>query len=128
MLEKIKEHNLEKKIILHGTVDNIFKYLSKSKIFILTSLWEDPGASLIEAAFCNTLIVSSNCPSGPQEFLMNGKGGFLFENNSETSLINSIESAIQCAPNIKKEMMINAKKNLKLYTFFNHYNCLRTQL
>ena len=59
---------------------------------------------------------------------MNGKGGFLFENNSETSLINSIVSAIQCAPNVKKEMMINAKKNLKLYTFFNHYNCLRTQL
>ena len=128
LLEKIKEHNLEKKIILHGTVDNIIKYLNKSKIFILTSLWEDPGASLIEAAFCNTLIISSNCPSGPQEFLMNGKGGFLFENNSETSLINSILSAIQCAPNVKKEMMINAKKNLKLYTFFNHYNCLRTQL
>ena len=126
--KKIREYKLEKKIILHGSVDNIFKYLNRSKIFILTSLWEDPGASLIEAAFCNTLIVSSNCPSGPQEFLLNGKGGFLFENNSETSLINSIESAIRCTPAVKKEMKINAKKNLKLYTFFNHYNCLKAQL
>ena len=115
--KKINEHKLEKKIILHGSVDNIFKYLKRSKIFILTSLWEDPGASLMEAAFCNTLIVSSNCPNGPQEFLMDGRGGFLFESNSETSLIKSIELAVQSAPHVKKEKMINAKKNLRLYTF-----------
>tara|TARA_B100000989_G_scaffold69856_1_gene48864 strand:+ start:3403 stop:4536 length:1134 start_codon:yes stop_codon:yes gene_type:complete len=126
--KRISEYRLEKKIILHGSVDNIFKYLKKSKIFILTSLWEDPGASLMEAAFCNTLIVSSDCPSGPKEFLLNGKGGFLFKNNSETSLINSIESAINCKSIEKKKMMINVKKNLKPYTFFNHYTSLRVHL
>ena len=77
--KKINHYKLEKKIILHGSVDNIFKYLKKSKIFILSSLWEDPGACLMEAAFCNTLIVSSDCPSGPKEFLSNGKGGFIFK-------------------------------------------------
>ena len=126
--KKINQYNLEKKIILHGSVDNIFKYLKKSKIFILSSLWEDPGASLMEAAFCDTLIVSSDCPSGPKEFLSYGKGGFIFKNNSEDSLINSLESAIQCKSTIKKEKMINAKKNLKLYTFFNHYISLSSQL
>ena len=126
--KKINYYKLEKKIILHGSVDNIFKYLKKSKIFILSSLWEDPGASLMEAAFCDTLIVSSDCPSGPKEFLSNGKGGFIFENNSEDSLINSLESAIQCKSTIKKEKMINAKKNLKPYTLFNHYISLSSQL
>ena len=126
--KKINHYKLEKKIILHGSVDNIFKYLKKSKIFILSSLWEDPGACLMEAAFCNTLIVSSDCPSGPKEFLSNGKGGFIFKNDSEDSLINSLESAIRCKSTIKKEKMINAKKNLKLYTFFNHYISLSSQL
>ena len=126
--KKINYYKLEKKIILHGSVDNIFKYLKKSKIFILSSLWEDPGACLMEAAFCNTLIVSSDCPSGPKEFLSNGKGGFIFKNDSEDSLINSLESAIQCKSTIKKEKMINAKKNLKPYTFFNHYISLSSQL
>ena len=32
--------------------------------------------------------------------------------------------AVQSAPHVKKEKMINAKKNLRLYTFFNHYTCL----
>ena len=82
----------------------------------------------MEAAFCNTLIVSSDCPSGPKEFLSNGKGGFIFKNDSEVSLINSLESAIRCKSTIKKEKMINAKKNLKLYTFFNHYISLSSQL
>ena len=59
---------------------------------------------------------------------MDGRGGFLFESNSETSLIKSIELAVQSAPHVKKEKMINAKKNLRLYTFFNHYTCLRAQL
>ena len=52
-----------------------------SKAFVLTSLWEDPGFVLIEAGYCDTLIVSSNCPSGPKEFC-NGNSGFLFNNNS----------------------------------------------
>jgi len=126
--KKINQYNLEKKIILHGSVDNVFKYLKKSKIFISSSLWEDPGASIMEAAFCDTLILSSDCPSGPKEFLSYGKGGFIFENNSEASLINSLESAIQCKSTIKKQKMINAKKNLKPYTFFNHYVSLSEQL
>ena len=31
------------------------------------------GTCLMEAAFCDTLIVSSDCPSGPKEFLINEK-------------------------------------------------------
>ena len=39
--------------------------------FILTSLWEDPGFDLIEAAFCLANIIYSNCKNGPVEFIDN---------------------------------------------------------
>ena len=81
----------------------------------------------MEAAFCNTLIVSSDCPSGPKEFLSNGKGGFIFKNDSEVSLINSLNQQFDVNQLLKRKM-INAKKNLKLYTFFNHYISLSSQL
>ena len=55
----------------------------KSKAFILSSLWEDPGFVIIESAFCNSMIISSNCKNGPREFLLNGKGGCFFENNKK---------------------------------------------
>ena len=33
-----------------GSKKNIHKYYSLSKLFILSSLWEDPGFVIIEAA------------------------------------------------------------------------------
>ena len=63
---------LSKNVILLGYKENVFKYLFNSKIFILTSLWEDPGFALVEAATLNRLIISSNCRNGPEEFLDHG--------------------------------------------------------
>ena len=41
---------------------------------------------MIEAAFSNTLVLSSNCKNGPKEFLMNAQAGYLFENDNLDSL------------------------------------------
>ena len=62
-----------------GFSENIFSYMKKADAFILSSLWEDPGFVLIEAAFCNLFIISSDCKNGPKEILLNGKGGILFK-------------------------------------------------
>ena len=55
-------------------------------VFILSSLWEEVGFVIVEAALCNSFVVSSNCPNGPREFLDNGKRGILFESNTESAL------------------------------------------
>ena len=52
--------------------------MKNSKAFILSSLWEEVGFVIVEAAICNTFVISSNCRNGPKEFLMDGKAGFLF--------------------------------------------------
>ena len=71
-LEKeIKRLSLEDKIFLLGYKENVFPYILSSKAVISPSLWEDPGAVMIEAAFCNKTVISSDCQSGPKEFLMN---------------------------------------------------------
>ena len=56
-------------------------------MFILPSLWEDPGFVLIEAASTAVPIISSDC-EWPTGILSNGNGGFLFESNNE-SFINT---------------------------------------
>ena len=80
--QMIKKLNLEKRVLLLGYQDNVYKFLFNCKLFILSSKWEDPGFVLIEAAVCRSLILSSNCPNGPKEFLKNGIGGYLFKNNN----------------------------------------------
>ena len=62
-------------------MNNVFKYFKKGEVFVLSSLWEEVGFVMVEAALTNLFVISSNCPNGPKEFLSNGRYGILFENN-----------------------------------------------
>jgi len=120
----IKNYKLEKKIFLMGSKKNIHKYYSMSKAFILTSLWEDPGFVLIEAALNNLLIISSNCKSGPKKKIKNNAGGILFENNNILDLKKKIIEFVNLNEDSIKNKLIITKKNIKKYSIFNHYKQL----
>ena len=66
--------------------------MKNASLFILSSLWEDPGFVIIEAALCNLSIISSNCSNGPKELLSNGEAGTLFESNTKGALTNALKS------------------------------------
>ena len=61
--------------------------MKNSKAFILSSLWEEVGFVIVEAALCNTIIISSDCKNGPKEFLLEGKAGIIFKNNTFDQLL-----------------------------------------
>ncbi len=82
--------NLENEILLYGFVSNPYKYLRKSKLLILSSLWEDPGHVLMEAAYLNISIVATNCPNDVDIFLSKGKAGHLCEIGNEIDMANKI--------------------------------------
>jgi glycosyltransferase involved in cell wall biosynthesis len=126
--EKIVRLNLEDRVFLLGFKKNIYPYMQLCKAIISPSLWEDPGAVMVEAAFCNKIVLSSNCKNGPKEFLMNNKAGYLFENNNLDSLINSFNELITDSPKKIYKKKLLAKINSKKYTVFNHYLSLRSIL
>ena len=116
------------RVYLMGYSKNIYNYMKNAKGFILSSLWEDPGFVLIEAAMCNLFIISSDCKNGPIEFLNGGKNGLLFSNNQENALRKSLEKFLMIDENTIKEKKILAKKNCKKYTLFYHQKILRKLL
>ena len=115
----INKNNLSNRIFLVGFSNNVYAYMKNASLFILSSLWEDPGFVIIEAATCNLSIVSSNCPNGPKEFLMNGDAGRLFETNKKGSLLYELENY---EDDFKKKVF--AKKNSMKYTNFRHFKKL----
>ena len=119
--EKILRLNLQDRVFLMGFKKNVYPYILSARAIISPSLWEDPGAVMIEAAFCNKIVLSSDCKNGPKEFLMNSDAGYLFENNNLDSLINSFNQLIVDAPEIIYKKKILAKKNSKKYSIFHHY-------
>ena len=77
---------------------------------------------IVEAASCNVNILSSNCKNGPKEFLLNGKAGYLFENNNSESFKMKFEEFMNDSLHNRKNKKILAKKETKKFTFLNHYN------
>ena len=61
--------NLNESIHFLGNQSNVFKYLNRADIFILSSLWEGFPGVLLEAMACKLPIISSDCDSGPREIL-----------------------------------------------------------
>ncbi|BDA68174.1 glycosyl transferase, group 1 family protein [Rivularia sp. IAM M-261] len=64
-------------ISLPGFVDNPYAYMYNAKAFVLSSRWEGLPTVIIEAMACGCSVVSTNCPSGPNEILDEGKYGYL---------------------------------------------------
>lgn len=125
LISLIKKLNLNDKVHLVGFKKNVFKYLSKADCFILSSLWEDPGFVLLEAAFSKIPIISSNCKNGPMEILEIGKSGYLFETNNDKSFIEAFQTySYDKKYNQKKmsEMVKSALMQCKNFSKYKHYN------
>ena len=126
ILAYIKKNKLKKNIFLVGYVDNIYPLMVKAEAFILSSLWEDPGFVLIEAAFCRTLVFSSNCNTGPKEIIQDNVNGILFESNNLENFINKFDLLI--SKKNKKSLLLKNLINSKKFTQFSHYQNLKEML
>lgn len=120
----IKEHDLENKVDLKGRVENVYEYMKNSEVFVLSSLWEELGFVIVEAAFNNLYVISSDCKNGPSEFLDYGKNGIIFKSNKEGELLNAFVKFHKESDEKKFLKKILAKKMSSNYTKFRHYKIL----
>ena len=120
----INSKNLGTKVFLVGYTENVYPLIKKSIAIISSSLWEDPGAVMIEASYCNKNVISSNCPNGPEEFLSSDSGNYLFRNNDVVSLVSKINSFLKDDENKKFLQILSCKQKSRNYTIFNHYKRL----
>ena len=124
LINYINSKNLKNEISVLGFQNNVLNFMKNAECFILSSLWEDPGWVLIEAASVNKIIISSDCPNGPVEFLSYGKGGYLYKSNNLKSFMEKFSEYQKDKSKIKMKKMILTKRKVKEYTYFRHYKNL----
>jgi len=115
----INKLNLEDRVHLIGRVSNVYDYMQNSDIFVLSSLWEELGFVIVEAAFKNLFVISSNCPNGPKDFIEENNCGILFQSNKPDSLKEALINFIKSKDILNKK--INAKKKSHNYSKFRHH-------
>ena len=90
----IGELDIEDSVTLAGFTKNPYPWYLTADLYVLSSDWEGLPTVLIEALECGLPIVSTDCPSGPNEILENGRYGKLVPTNNLDALSNAIELSL----------------------------------
>ena len=120
LLNFINIHNLQNKIRLIGYKNNPYPYIKKSDIIILTSKYEGLPNILLEAQYLKKYIISTNCPTGPKEILINGLAGDLVKIGDYKKISNLIKTFYQRKLSIRKKINYGYK-NFSRFDY--HLNC-----
>ena len=95
-LEKLVEGlGLSEDVQLAGYVQNPLAFMKRAAVFVLSSRWEGLPSVLIEALAVGCPVVSTECPSGPDEILDGGKYGHLVPVDDDEALARAIRRAVQ---------------------------------
>ena len=121
--EKIKKDDLTSNIKIVRNITDPTNFYLKSDYFILSSLYEGLPNALIEAISYKKISLSSNCPTGPREILLNGKAGYLYKNNDYKELALTLLKAINNKKESQKKLQLayrslsrfDEEKNCKKY-------------
>ena len=98
----IAENNLSKFVRVLNFKNNPYPYLKKADALISTSIYEGLPNVLLEGLTLKKLIISSDCPTGPNEILDKGNGGIIFKMRNEFNLFSKIKFYLENKRKCKK--------------------------
>ena len=116
LIKYIRNNDLSRHVRLIDFQNNPYNLIKSSDIFILSSLYEGLPNVLLESQVLKRFIISSDCPTGPREILLNGNAGLLFKVGDYIKLSNLI---LQYSKNKKKlsKKIIIGYKNLNRFDY-----------
>jgi len=117
----IRRLGLEADVFLLGWQKNPFKFIKNSRVFVLSSLWEGLPNTLIEAMACRVPVISTDCPSGPDEIIDDNENGILVPLNDVKNLAFEIKKVLK-NPTLADRLSINAKKRAQDFSIDNIKN------
>ena len=86
-LKKIaSDYAVTDRVDFEGFKKDIIPYYLHARVTILTSLYEGYPNVLIESISMNTPVIAFDCPSGPNEIIIDGRNGYLVKNQDVEDL------------------------------------------
>ncbi len=126
LLNFVYENKLQNNVKFINFHQNPYSFLRQSDLFVLSSKFEGLPNVLLESATLKKYIISTDCPTGPKEILINGKGGTLYKIGDYKKLAYHLLNFKKNQSKIKKKINLtynnlyrfDSDKNLKKYYKF----------
>jgi glycosyltransferase involved in cell wall biosynthesis len=112
------ELGLKNDVEFMGFQQNPFKYMARSSVFVLSSLYEGFGNVIVEAMALGLPVISTDCPSGPSEIIEDRMNGLLVPVKDENALARAI---LEVAGNgmLRNELSAGARRRAQSFTLDN---------
>jgi len=107
--------NLAETLEIEGDVaflefqSNPYRFMARADLFALSSLWEGLPTVLVEAMACGVPVVSTQCPSGPEEIVTDGVDGLLVPPADPEALAEAIIEVL-ANPEMARKMALAGKQ------------------
>lgn len=88
------ELNIHESVDFIGFQANPYAWVFKADIFVLSSDFEGFPNVLLESMACRTPIISTDCPSGPNEVIVNGVNGLLVPPHDEEGMAVAVNTLL----------------------------------
>lgn len=105
---------IDAQISFLGYQVNPFKFIARSSVFVLSSIFEGFGNVLVEAMACGVPVISTDCPVGPREIIRNGLNGILVPPKN-IELLAEAMFALLSSKKERQRLSRNALENIRQY-------------
>lgn len=117
----VNELDLGDDVSMPGTKNNL-PYMKATDVFVLSSIFEGLPTVLIEALACSPAIVSTDCPSGPQEILEGGIYGKIVPMRDPQAMAEAIIHQLDNPPDVN--LLRKRAENYSMEAIINRYLAL----
>jgi glycosyltransferase involved in cell wall biosynthesis len=91
----VRDLGIGSDVRLPGFEPNPFRYMGRSAVFALSSIYEGLPGALIQAMACGCRVISTDCPVGPREVLEGGVLGPLVPPRDPDALARGITGLLE---------------------------------
>ena len=109
--DMINSLSLTNKVKIIGFKNNPYPYIKNAKLSILTSEYEGLPTVIIESLILGTPVVSTDCPTGPREILVDELSSYLAKVNDIDDISHKISLALDNYPKISDKYIAKFKSD-----------------
>ena len=107
----VDELQLNDRVDFLGAQENPYKFIARADMFVSSSFYEGFPNALLEAMACDTVIISTDCLSGPAEIINNYENGILVPVGDVEKIAEEIANLIE-NPQLAEHLSTAAKKTV----------------